>query len=305
MQELTLLLDIVGSAALVGGAALALGAQSRVRTAEAKRKALQARLEELEKRQSGSAVAAAAQQQQQTPKAPAERKADTRRVAELEAALARSEEERRAQESRFEMRLKELTAAAATPAVTATAAAAAPPPPKEAAGAAAHLPQPKSVHLSAGAAGVPRRTTRTAKEPVTLLLASGNESAAAELTEALKGAGYTVLAAATAADTLQAARDAKPTVIALDAQLGRGGDGFKALSSLKADAALRDIPVVLICPVKDRDRAVELGAAGCVAAPAAPNVLLGAVSAALVAHRKRVERSRLAKVAKGTGTGTE
>jgi CheY-like chemotaxis protein len=155
------------------------------------------------------------------------------------------------------------------------------------------LPRPKG--------GVPANGARMKnREAVPLLLAAA-EPDAAELGDAMSVAGYAVLKATTATDMLRIARESHPAMIVLDALLGkRGGDEpFAVLSALKSDEALRDIPVLMICPVKDRERATELGAAGCVGAPAAPNVLLGAVNAAFVAHKKRAERSRLAMAAKG------
>ena len=149
--------------------------------------------------------------------------------------------------------------------------------------------------LAASRAALERARAETESEA-----AAARQAAQAKASEALKAAGYVTVSAATVAEVVENARKSKPAVIALDTQLGRGGDGFKALTALKADAELQGIPVVLICPVKDRERAMELGVAGCVASPAAPNVLLGALNAALVAHKKRAERSRMAaQAAKG------
>jgi len=277
MQATTILLDVSGMLALAGGVVVAVGAQARARTADARRKALQARLEELEK--------SAGEGKGTKPVAAAEKSngASDRRIKELEVALTRAEDDRRQLEARYEKRLKELTAAAAaasTPAAT----------PETAAG--ARAPQPKSMSVTpAGAAA------KATKEPTSLLFASGDSGAVTGVEAPLKAAGYTILSAATLPDVIRIARESKPGIIAVDVQLGKGGDGFKALAALKADETLRDIPVVLICALKDRDRAVEMGAAGCVAPPIAPNVLLGALNAAMVAHKKRAERSRMARAA--------
>jgi CheY-like chemotaxis protein len=88
--------------------------------------------------------------------------------------------------------------------------------------------------------------------------------------------------------------------VVLDAQIA-GTDSLTVLERIKSDPELRDLPVVVISALKDRDKAMELGAAGCVAPPITANVLLGTVKTAFINHRKRMERSRLAKTANASG----
>ena len=71
--------------------------------------------------------------------------------------------------------------------------------------------------------------------------------------------GYRVLTAEDGAAGLAAARQHRPDIITLDVMM-RGVDGWSVLSQLKADEALRHIPVVVVSVVDDRNLGFALGA---------------------------------------------
>ena len=66
---------------------------------------------------------------------------------------------------------------------------------------------------------------------------------------------------------------------------------------VKEDADLKEIPVLVFAPGKDRERAMEMGAAGCFTKPVDKAVLVATIKAAMV---KRKQRARLAAVSGGT-----
>jgi CheY-like chemotaxis protein/nitrogen-specific signal transduction histidine kinase len=75
----------------------------------------------------------------------------------------------------------------------------------------------------------------------------------------LKGAGYRVVHAASGEEALRLARTTRPDAITLDVMMPKP-DGWEVLSALKADADLRDIPVVMVTVLSDRAIALSLGA---------------------------------------------
>ena len=76
----------------------------------------------------------------------------------------------------------------------------------------------------------------------------------------LTNEGFNVRAAGSGEEGLRLARQFKPVAITLDVMMP-GMDGWSVLTSLKADAALRDIPVIMVTMVDDPDRGFTLGAA--------------------------------------------
>ncbi|HEX5870865.1 MAG TPA: response regulator [Longimicrobium sp.] len=71
--------------------------------------------------------------------------------------------------------------------------------------------------------------------------------------------GFHVRVAASGREGLRLARQIHPVAITLDVMMPEM-DGWSVLRSLKADAALRDIPVVMLTMVDDPDRGFALGA---------------------------------------------
>src|SRR5678815_4557955 len=58
--------------------------------------------------------------------------------------------------------------------------------------------------------------------------------------------GWTILEAKNGTEALEVARTQKPSLILLDVDMGPGPNGFEVCKTLKADAATKDIPVVML-----------------------------------------------------------
>jgi CheY-like chemotaxis protein len=72
--------------------------------------------------------------------------------------------------------------------------------------------------------------------------------------------GFTVRCAASGEAGLRIARQSRPVAITLDVMMPEM-DGWSVLAELKADAELRDVPVIMLTMVDDPERGFSLGAA--------------------------------------------
>jgi signal transduction histidine kinase/CheY-like chemotaxis protein len=79
------------------------------------------------------------------------------------------------------------------------------------------------------------------------------------ISTALSSEGYVSIRARHGDEAIRLAREARPIAITLDLVLP-GVDGWEMLKTLKSDAATRDIPIVIISRVDERDLGVALGA---------------------------------------------
>jgi diguanylate cyclase (GGDEF)-like protein/PAS domain S-box-containing protein len=93
------------------------------------------------------------------------------------------------------------------------------------------------------------------------------------LTIHLTRAGYRVIHAYDGVEAIARAKEENPFVITLDVMLPKK-DGWEVLQSLKADAATKDIPVIIHSIIDNRDLAYTLGAADYLLKPVDKNVLL-------------------------------
>jgi CheY-like chemotaxis protein len=96
------------------------------------------------------------------------------------------------------------------------------------------------------------------------------------LKENLADAGYRVIGASNGADGLRLARELKPSAITLDIVMPET-DGWQVLHGLKADPATRDIPVLLLSVVDQKDLGYRLGAADYLLKPFERDDLLAAL----------------------------
>ena len=79
------------------------------------------------------------------------------------------------------------------------------------------------------------------------------------LQENLAEAGYRVVGAASGVEGVQQARELRPFAITLDILMPHK-DGWQVLYELKADAATRDIPIIVLSIVDQKDLGYRLGA---------------------------------------------
>jgi signal transduction histidine kinase/DNA-binding response OmpR family regulator len=106
------------------------------------------------------------------------------------------------------------------------------------------------------------------------------------LKENLADAGYRVVGAGSGEDGLQMARELHPSAITLDVVMP-GIDGWQVLHTLKSDPSTRDIPVILLSIVDQKNLGFRLGAADYVVKPFGRDTLIGAV-ARVAPHCRRV-----------------
>ncbi|SFE14583.1 response regulator [Methylobacterium sp. 13MFTsu3.1M2] len=97
------------------------------------------------------------------------------------------------------------------------------------------------------------------------------------LKENLADAGYTVVGAASGQEGLVKARELQPRAITLDIMMP-GTDGWQVLHALKTDPLTRDIPVVLISIVDQKELGFRLGATDYIVKPFEREALIGALA---------------------------
>jgi CheY-like chemotaxis protein len=97
------------------------------------------------------------------------------------------------------------------------------------------------------------------------------------LKENFADAGYSVVGASSGEEGLQLARQLQPRAITLDIVMP-DMDGWQVLHALKSDPSTRDIPVILISIVDQKDLGFKLGAADYVVKPFDRDALIGAIA---------------------------
>ena len=118
---------------------------------------------------------------------------------------------------------------------------------------------PAAVELPAPAAAM-------ADGRATVLVVDDDPLVCGLLTRTLENEGYRVISAANGVQALALAREHRPQAITLDVLMPQM-DGWGALKELKADADLRDIPVIMVTVLNERGMAIPLGAADFVTKP--------------------------------------
>jgi len=120
------------------------------------------------------------------------------------------------------------------------------------------LPDSPVAPAPAKAADAPPLSVEVDAAP-TVLVVDDDPNARELLSANLKGAGYRLLQASSGEEALSLARSTRPDAITLDVMMPKP-DGWDVLSALKADADLRDIPVVIVTMLSDRGIGLSLGA---------------------------------------------
>jgi signal transduction histidine kinase/CheY-like chemotaxis protein len=121
------------------------------------------------------------------------------------------------------------------------------------------------------------RSTRAAATSGTVLIIDDDKAAHDLLARELSEQGCEVLHASGGREGLRIARAARPDVITLDIIMP-DLDGWSVLKALKDDPELREIPVVLVTIMGDRDMGFALGAADFVTKPFERELLIQIVN---------------------------
>ena len=111
----------------------------------------------------------------------------------------------------------------------------------------------------ASRAAVVTRSPELSALPDRVLVIEDDANAFDLISSALGSAGYTAVRARHGEEALRLARESKPLAVTLDLVLP-GVDGWEVLKRLKSDVATRDLPVVIISMVDNRDLGMALGA---------------------------------------------
>jgi PAS domain S-box-containing protein len=93
----------------------------------------------------------------------------------------------------------------------------------------------------------------------TVLVVDDDPTVLSLLTKTLEKESYRVIPARNGIEALALAREHKPRAITLDVLMPQM-DGWRTLKELKADAELRDIPVIMVTVLNERGMAIPLGA---------------------------------------------
>jgi two-component system cell cycle response regulator DivK len=115
--------------------------------------------------------------------------------------------------------------------------------------------------------------------PQTVLVVDDHEDNRRILRDLLRSAGYEVLEATTGEDGVETARARMPDLILMDIQLP-GIDGYEATRRIKADDAVRRIPLIVVTSYAlsgDDAKALAAGADAYVAKPFSPRAMLAKV----------------------------
>ena len=121
-----------------------------------------------------------------------------------------------------------------------------------------------------------------------LLIVDADPQAAQSARHALAATGECSVAAS-AEEALRLARNERPDVILVDAELPGSTDGFELCKRLKADVALGQVPLVVVARQPDarmETQAFDLGAADFIARPVVPAVLRARIGNLLRASRR-------------------
>jgi len=107
--------------------------------------------------------------------------------------------------------------------------------------------------------------------------------------------GYQTISAVNGQDALDKVKAESPDLVLLDIMMPIM-DGFTALAQMKADASLRDIPVIIISAANDLEnviKGIKLGAEDYLPKPFEPTLLHARISSNLEKKRLRDEHRRL------------
>jgi two-component system cell cycle response regulator len=129
-----------------------------------------------------------------------------------------------------------------------------------------------------------------------ILVIEDNPASLELITYLLSAFGHTPLMAVDGAAGIAAARDTLPDLVLCDVQLP-GMDGFAVAAQLKADPALRSIPLVAVTAlamVGDRDQILTAGFDGYLAKPIVPETFVEQVEAFLAPAQRTEQAPALA-----------
>jgi signal transduction histidine kinase len=127
-------------------------------------------------------------------------------------------------------------------------------------------------------------------KPTTILLVEDSRTQAAKLASLCEERGYAVSCAADGVQGLAAAHDTPPALIISDIRMP-GMDGLEMCRTLKADALLGNVPVILLTSLSDPQdviKGLECGADGFIAKTGSDDVLFDGIARVLRTRERDV-----------------
>jgi CheY-like chemotaxis protein len=118
---------------------------------------------------------------------------------------------------------------------------------------------------------------RAAPNQKTILVIDDDPNVVYLLGENLAEAGYRVIGAASADEGRRKARQFRPFAITLDILMPQQ-DGWQMLHELKTDTNTRDIPIIVLSVVDNKDLAYRLGAFDCLLKPVDRDLMIASLS---------------------------
>jgi signal transduction histidine kinase/DNA-binding response OmpR family regulator len=157
-----------------------------------------------------------------------------------------------------------------------------------------HIEQPKAIAGPAGHRPVADAAPRGRGE-VDILVIEDDPSTVRLLREFLEPAGYSLRVAPTGEAGLALARERRPSAVILDVLLP-GLDGWEVLRRLKAEAGLRDVPVVIVTVVDERGIGLALGAVDYLVKPVERGALLACLARYTLTSKVKERKVRILAV---------
>jgi PAS domain S-box-containing protein len=107
------------------------------------------------------------------------------------------------------------------------------------------------------------------------------------LTHELTKRGYSVITASNGMEALALTRERHPDLITLDIQMP-DINGFDVTTLLKNDEETKDIPILILSVIEDRDKAYKLGANDCMTKPFDNEELVSRINRLLIGTKKTI-----------------
>ena len=133
----------------------------------------------------------------------------------------------------------------------------------------------------------PEEPVEAVKEGETVLVVDDDTNIRRFLTYELKAKGYKVFEASNGKEAIQLAREHHPDLITMDVQMP-DINGFDVTAVLKNDDDTKDIPVLILSVMDDREKAYKLGANDCLTKPFTKEKLIAKVNQLLIGTKKTI-----------------
>jgi PAS domain S-box-containing protein len=133
----------------------------------------------------------------------------------------------------------------------------------------------------------PEEPVEAVKEGESVLVVDDDANIRRFLTYELKNKGYKVFEASSGKEAIDLAREHHPDLITLDVQMP-DISGFDVTAVLKNDDETKDIPVLILSVIEDKEKAYKLGANDCLAKPFTKKKLIAKVNQLLIGTKKTI-----------------